>query len=255
MAQESNKYFLRIVNLSKSYGDLHILKGINISVKNRERLIIIGPSGGGKSTLLRCIMGLENIDEGKILVDNEPYIVCGPKKKSKISKNIQLKIGMVFQHFNLFPHLTVLQNLMLSPMKVSKRPKEEVFEKSCNMLKKIGLEDKMNEYPSRLSGGQKQRVAIIRALIMDPKIMLFDEVTSALDPELIKEVLDVMKELALEGMTMLVVTHEMGFAKDVGERIILMDNGQIIEEGEPRLFFSKPKEERTKQFLSHFLES
>jgi len=256
MKQKQDDYFLRIINLRKSFGDLHVLRGINLNVRHRERVIIIGPSGGGKSTLLRCAMGLETIDEGEILVENEPYIICDRKRRqSAISKKIQLQVGMVFQSFNLFPHLTVMQNLMLSPIKVRKMPKREAFEKSRSLLKKIGLEDKINEYPARLSGGQKQRVAIVRALVMDPKIMLFDEVTSALDPELIKEVLDVMKQLALEGMTMLVVTHEMSFAKDVGERVILIDEGRIVEEGEPEIFFSKPREERTRQFLSHFLET
>lgn len=253
MNQPQNSCHLRITNLHKSFGDLHVLNGIDLQIKHSERVIIIGPSGGGKSTLLRCVMGLERIDEGEIFVENEPYILSGSRKENRISQKIQLQVGMVFQSFNLFPHLTVMQNLTLSPVKVRKMSKEEASEKSLRLLKKIGLEDKVNEYPSRLSGGQKQRVAIARALVLDPKIMLFDEVTSALDPELIKEVLDVMKQLALEGMTMLVVTHEMSFAKDVGERIIFMGEGGIVEQGEPGIFFSRPKEERTRQFLSHFL--
>jgi polar amino acid transport system ATP-binding protein len=255
MNEVPNNHFVRIVDLRKSYGDLCVLNGINLSLRHRERLIIIGPSGGGKSTLLRCLMGLERIDSGEIFVENEPYILSRPRGQNFISKKIQLQVGMVFQSFNLFPHLTVMQNLTLSPIKVRKMPGKEAVEKSFRLLQKIGLEDKVNEYPSRLSGGQKQRVAIARALVMDPRIMLFDEVTSALDPELIKEVLDVMKQLAVEGMTMLVVTHEMHFAKDVGERIIFIDDGRIVEEGEPKTFFSNPGEERTRQFLSHFLES
>lgn len=255
MENKENDYFVQIVNLHKSFGNLHVLRGVNLNIKHRERVIIIGPSGGGKSTLLRCVMGLEEIDEGKILVENKPYIISGSNRKNQISKKIQLEIGMVFQSLNVFPHLTVMQNLALAQIKVRKMPQKETLEKSRNLLKKIGLEDKMNEYPSRLSGGQKQRVAIARALVMDPKIMLFDEVTSALDPELIKEVLDAMKQLASEGMTMLVVTHEMSFAKDVGERIIFIDEGTIVEEGKPQVFFSNPREKRTRQFLSHFLES
>jgi len=255
MENKEDDYFVQIVNLHKSFGNLHVLRGVNLNIKHRERVIIIGPSGGGKSTLLRCVMGLEEIDEGKILVENKPYIISGSNRKNQISKKIQLEIGMVFQSLNVFPHLTVMQNLALAQIKVRKMPQKETLEKSRNLLKKIGLEDKMNEYPSRLSGGQKQRVAIARALVMDPKIMLFDEVTSALDPELIKEVLDAMKQLASEGMTMLVVTHEMSFAKDVGERIIFIDEGTIVEEGKPQVFFSNPREKRTKQFLSHFLES
>lgn len=248
-------YLIRIVDLHKSFGNLHVLRGINLHIKYRERVIIIGPSGGGKSTLLKCMMGLEEIDEGEIFVENKPYITSSSNKKDQISRKIQLEVGMVFQSFNLFPHLTVMQNLVLALTKVRKIPQKEAFEKSFNLLKKIALEDKINEYPSRLSGGQKQRVAIVRALVMDPKIMLFDEVTSALDPELIKEVLDVMKQLASEGMTMLVVTHEMSFAKDVGDRIIFMDEGTIVEEGKPDVFFSNPREKRTRQFMSHFLES
>lgn len=255
MENKEDDYFVQIVNLHKSFGNLHVLRGLNLNIKHRERVIIIGLSGGGKSTLLRCVMGLEGIDKGRILVENKPYIISGSNKKNQISKKIQLEIGMVFQSFNVFPHLTVMQNLTLAQIKVRKMPQKEAFEKSLNLLKKIGLEDKMNEYPSRLSGGQKQRVAIARALVMDPKIMLFDEVTSALDPELIKEVLDVMKQLASEGMTMLVVTHEMSFAKDVGDRIIFIDEGTIVEEGKPQVFFSNPREKRTRQFLSHFLES
>jgi len=254
MNQIQNSHFVHIKNLSKSYGKLQVLNGIDLNIDLGERLIIIGPSGGGKSTLLRCLMGLERIDSGEIFVENEPYILSRPRESNFVSKEIQLEVGMVFQSFNLFPHLTVMENLILAPIKVRKMSKDEATEKSRYFLRKIGLEDKVNEYPSRLSGGQKQRVAIARALVMDPKIMLFDEVTSALDPELIKEVLDVMKQLAIEGMTMLVVTHEMHFAQDVGERMILVDGGKIVEEGEPKAFFINPKEARTRQFLSHFLD-
>jgi ABC-type polar amino acid transport system ATPase subunit len=253
MEKNEDDYFIRIINLRKSFGNLHVLRNFNLNVKHKERVIIVGPSGKGKSTLLRCVMGLEEMDEGEIFVEDRPYIISGSSRKYQISKEIQLQIGMVFQSFNLFPHLTVMQNLLLAAVKVRKMSQKEAFEKSLNLLKKIGLEDKMNEYPSRLSGGQKQRVAIARALVMDPKIMLFDEVTSALDPELIKEVLDVMEQLASEGMTMLVVTHEMGFAKEVGDKVIFMDEGTIVEEGKPEVLFSDPKEKRTRQFLSHFL--
>jgi len=252
MEKTRDDCFVKIINLHKYFGNLHVLRGVNLNIKHRERVIVIGNSGGGKSTLLRCVMGLEEIDEGKIYVENKPYIVSnmGKKKRITMSKEIQLRVGMVFQAFNLFPHLTIIQNLMLAPVKVRKMLKKEAFEKSRTLLKRVDLEDKMNEYPSRLSGGQKQRAAIARALVMEPEIMLFDEVTSALDPELVKEVLDAMKELASEGMTMIVVTHEMSFAMDVGERIIFIDGGEIVEEGGPEVIFSNPKKERTKQFLS-----
>ena len=252
--QKQDDYCVRIHNLHKSYGSLHVLQGIDLDVKHKEKIIILGPSGGGKSTILRCLMGLDTIDKGNILVENEPYITCDDKKRNEINKEIQLQVGMVFQSFNLFPHLTVLKNLILAPVKVRKITKEEAIEKSVSLLKKIGLEDKMNEYPSRLSGGQKQRVAIVRALVLDPKIMLFDEVTSALDPELIGEVLAVMKRLAREGMTMMVVTHEIRFAKDVGDRMIFIDGGKIVEQGMPDKVLSNPEEERTRQFLYHILE-
>jgi len=248
-----NDFCVRIVDLHKSFGNLKILRGIDLDIKHKEKIIILGPSGGGKSTILRCLMGLETIDKGEILVENDPYITCA-KKGNNINKKIQQQVGMVFQSFNLFPHLTVLQNLILAPVKVKSVPKEKANEKSMELLKKVGLEDKTNEYPSRLSGGQKQRVAIVRALVMDPKIMLFDEVTSALDPELVGEVLDVMVDLARGGMTMLVVTHHIRFAKDVGDRIIFMDGGKIVEQGTPDILLSHPEEERTRQFLCNILE-
>ena len=251
--KKSSEHFVKIINLHKSYGTLHVLRGIDLDIKHKDKIMIIGPSGGGKSTLLRCLMGLEPIDQGNILVENKNYISCDSNGENKLDKEIQLEVGMVFQSFNLFPHLSVLQNLILAPVKVRKIPKEEAIEKSVNLLKKIGLEDKLKEYPSRLSGGQKQRVAIVRALIMDPKIMLFDEVTSALDPELIREVLDVMKSLAREGMTMVVVTHEMSFARDVGDGLVFMDGGKIVEQGAPDKLLSYPEEERTRQFLSNIL--
>ena len=248
-----NDFCVRIGDLHKSFGNLKILRGIDLDIKHKEKIMILGPSGGGKSTILRCLMGLETIDKGEILVENDPYITCS-KKGNNINKKIQQQVGMVFQSFNLFPHLTVLKNLILAPVKVKSVPKEKAIEKSMELLKKVGLEDKTNEYPSRLSGGQKQRVAIVRALVMDPKIMLFDEVTSALDPELVGEVLDVMVDLAQGGMTMLVVTHHIRFAKDVGDRIIFIDGGKIVEQGTPDLLLSHPEEERTRQFLCNILE-
>lgn len=239
---------LRIVNLHKRFGDLHVLKGINMEVEKGEVVVIIGPSGSGKSTLLRCINRLEEPTEGKIFLGD--LEVTNPK--ADLNK-IRQRIGMVFQQFNLFPHLTALQNVTLAPIKVKKMPKDEAEELGMKLLEKVGLADKADYYPSQLSGGQQQRVAIARALAMNPEVMLFDEVTSALDPELVKEVLDVMKQLARDGMTMLVVTHEMGFAREVGDRVIFMDKGIIIEEGKPEQIFTNPQHERTRKFLSMIL--
>lgn len=238
---------INIKQVHKKFGKLHVLKGIDAHVKEREVVVIIGPSGSGKSTLLRCINYLEQPTEGEIIVDKIPLT-----NEANINK-VREEVGMVFQRFNLFPHMTVLENIMLAPIKVRKTAKEEARQIALDLLAKVGLADKANAYPEQLSGGQQQRVAIARALAMRPKVMLFDEPTSALDPEMINEVLDVMKALAREGMTMVVVTHEMGFAREVGDRVIFMDEGRIVEEGTPEAFFNGAKEERTKTFLSKIL--
>ncbi|SHI97515.1 amino acid ABC transporter ATP-binding protein [Propionispora hippei] len=238
---------INIKQVHKKFGKLHVLKGIDAHVKEREVVVIIGPSGSGKSTLLRCINYLEQPTEGEIIVDKIPLT-----NEANINK-VREEVGMVFQRFNLFPHMTVLENIMLAPVKVRKTAKEEARQIALDLLVKVGLADKANAYPEQLSGGQQQRVAIARALAMRPKVMLFDEPTSALDPEMINEVLDVMKALAREGMTMVVVTHEMGFAREVGDRVIFMDEGRIVEEGTPEAFFNGAKEERTKTFLSKIL--
>ncbi len=239
---------IKVENLKKSFGDNEVLKDINVSIAPQEVVVVIGPSGSGKSTLLRCINLLESITAGHILIEGNDIT----DKKNDINKMRQ-DVGMVFQHFNLFPHKTVIENLMLAPTRVRKVSKETAREKGLELLRKVGLEEKANAYPSSLSGGQKQRVAIARALAMEPKIMLFDEPTSALDPEVVGEVLEVMKQLAKEGMTMVVVTHEMGFAREVGDRVIFMDGGYIVEENEPKQLFEAPQEERTKAFLSKVL--
>ncbi|MDN4595106.1 amino acid ABC transporter ATP-binding protein [Polycladomyces subterraneus] len=235
--------------VNKWFGDFHVLKDINLTIQAGEVVVILGPSGSGKSTLLRCINQLETVSEGEVIVDgvkmNDP--------KTNLNKARQ-EIGMVFQHFHLYPHKTVLENIMLAPMKVKKMPEEEARKIAEFYLQKVGIPEKANAYPSQLSGGQQQRVAIARGLAMKPKIMLFDEPTSALDPEMIGEVLDVMRTLAKEGMTMVVVTHEMGFAREVADRVIFMDEGRILEESEPETFFNNPKEERTRQFLSRILK-
>jgi glutamine transport system ATP-binding protein len=236
-----------IKNLHKHFGKLEVLKGINLHVKEKEVVVIIGPSGSGKSTALRCINKLEEATSGEIIVDSIPL-------NSEANLNvIRQEVGMVFQRFNLFPHKTVLQNITLAPIKVRKISKKEAETFGLQLLKKVGLEDKAHGYPGQLSGGQMQRVAIARALAMKPKVMLFDEPTSALDPEMVGEVLNVMKELAREGMTMVVVTHEMGFAKEVGDRILFMDEGVIIEEGTADQIFNHTKNERTKSFLSKII--
>lgn len=236
-----------IKNVHKKFGKLHVLKGINAHIKEKEVVVIIGPSGSGKSTLLRCMNYLEEPTEGEIIVDG-----ISLTSESNINK-VREEVGMVFQRFNLFPHMSVLENIMLAPIKVRKMPKADAEKIAMDLLAKVGLTDKANAYPEQLSGGQQQRVAIARALAMKPKVMLFDEPTSALDPEMINEVLDVMKALAKEGMTMAVVTHEMGFAREVGDRVIFMDEGRIVEEGSPDAIFSSAKEERTKAFLSKIL--
>lgn len=249
---------VKVENVCKSFGALQVLKDINLEVTKGEVVCIIGPSGSGKSTLLRCLNHLERITSGRVYIEGEMIDEReAGKDQLKISQKkiseICTELGMVFQRFNLFPHMTVLQNVMEAPVTVKKVPKQEAEDDAIELLKKVGLEDKKDEFPSRLSGGQQQRVAIARALAMKPHIMLFDEPTSALDPELVGEVLEVMKDLAREGMTMLVVTHEMGFAKEVGSRVIFMDNGEIKEEGKPEEIFSNPKNERTRAFLQKVL--
>ena len=236
-----------IENLHKSFGDAHILKGIDLHIKEKEVVVIIGPSGSGKSTLLRCINYLERPTSGTVSVDG---IILGSEANIN---DVRKEVGMVFQRFNLFPHMTVLANIMLAPMKVRQVPKEEAEERARKLLTRVGLADKAESYPKQLSGGQQQRVAIARALAMKPKVMLFDEPTSALDPEMVGEVLDVMKSLAKEGMTMVIVTHEMGFAREVGDRVLFVDDGRILEQGTPEAVFEHPQEERTKNFLSKVL--
>ena len=235
---------IKIRNLHKKFGKLEVLKGIDVDVRKGEIIAIIGPSGSGKSTFLRCINRLEEPSEGDIVINGKNIM----DKDTDINLMRQ-ELGMVFQHFNLFPHKTVMSNITLATMKVKKISKENAEKKAIELLKKVGLVDKKDVYPNKLSGGQKQRIAIARALAMEPDIMLFDEPTSALDPEMIKEVLDVMVELAREGMTMLIVTHEMGFAKNVATRILFMNDGKILEDEEPNEFFSNPKHERVKDFL------
>jgi polar amino acid transport system ATP-binding protein len=239
---------IKVVDLNKSFGDLHVLKNINMSVQESEVVCLIGASGSGKSTLLRCLNFLEIKESGEIIINDEKI-----ESTSHNLNEIRQRVGMVFQHFNLFPHMTVLQNVIEAPTQVKRMPKQEAIEQAKELLEKVGLADKMNVYPSKLSGGQKQRVAIARALAMKPEIMLFDEPTSALDPELVGEVLNTMKRLAHEGMTMVVVTHEMGFAREVADRVIYMHDGKIVEVGKPKDIFENPKEQRTKDFLNSIL--
>ncbi|HTX43231.1 MAG TPA: amino acid ABC transporter ATP-binding protein, partial [Methanocella sp.] len=234
-----------IKDLHKRFGELEVLKGISLDIEKGEVVVILGPSGSGKSTILRCINRLEEPSGGHIFIDGEE--ITG--RKADLNKMRQ-RVGMVFQQFNLFPHMTALGNVTIGPMRVQKKPKKEAEKIGLELLKKVGLSEKANSFPMQLSGGQQQRVAIARALAMKPDVMLFDEVTSALDPELVKEVLDVMKNLAMDGMTMVVVTHEMNFAKEVGDRILLIDGGVIVEENSPDQFFTNPRHERTKKFLN-----
>ena len=238
---------LHIKNLSKCYGDTKVLKNINISVKKGEVVVIIDPSGCGKSTLLRCLNGLEEIQEGEVLLDDQ---VVNPNKKN-LSKNRE-KIGMVFQSYDLFPHLTILQNVTLAPIKVKKRNRREVEKEALELLERVGLRSKKDDYPRQLSGGQKQRVAIVRALIMHPEVLLLDEITAALDPEMVREVLDVVLDLAKEGRTMVIVTHEMQFAKAVADRVTFLEGGKIVEEGDPKKLFEKPETDRLQRFLQTF---
>lgn len=238
---------LTINNVVKRFDDATILDGISFSVKKSEVIVIVGPSGCGKSTLLRCINALEPIQEGSITLDGDVI-----ERNSKTLPLLRQRIGMVFQSYDLFPHLTVLDNILLAPCKVQKRDKEEVKQEAMSLLERVGLKEKAKSYPRELSGGQKQRVAIVLALCMHPEILLFDEVTAALDPEMVREVLDVMLDLAKQGRTMLIVTHEMQFARAIADRIIFLDNGKIVEEATPDEFFDNPKTERAKQFLNTF---
>ena len=239
---------IEVKDLQKSFGELEVLKGINTEVERGEVVVVIGPSGSGKSTFLRCLNLMETPTGGSIFVDGVE--ITDPKCDINLHRQ---KMGMVFQHFNLFNNMTILRNMTLAPMTLLKKSRAEAEEKALALLRRVGLEDKANAYPSQLSGGQKQRIAIVRALCMDPEVMLFDEPTSALDPEMVGEVLDVMKELAHEGMTMVVVTHEMGFAREVGSRVLFMDEGIIMEENEPHEFFAHPKCERLQSFLAKVL--
>lgn len=239
---------IKIADLHKKFGDLHVLRGIDEQINQGEVVVVVGPSGSGKSTFLRCLNLLEHPTSGEIVFEGTSIT----DKKNDINKQRQ-KMGMVFQQFNLFPHMTVLENITLAPMKLKNLKKGEAEKIAFNLLERIGLKDKANSYPNQLSGGQKQRIAIARALAMSPDVMLFDEPTSALDPEMVGEVLDVMKELASDGMTMVVVTHEMGFAKEVGNRVLFMDEGKVIEQGPPSEIFGNPKHPRTKDFLGKVL--
>ena len=245
---QSTDVMISMTDVHKWYGQFHVLKNINLSVHKGERIVVCGPSGSGKSTMIRCINRLEEHQRGKIVVDGIEL--------TRDLKNIELvrrEVGMVFQHFNLFPHLTVLENLTLAPVWVRKLPKKEAEDAAMHYLDRVRIPEQAGKYPGQLSGGQQQRVAIARSLCMNPKVMLFDEPTSALDPEMIKEVLDVMIELARSGMTMICVTHEMGFARTVANRVLFMDRGEIIEQNEPEAFFNNPQSERTKLFLSQIL--
>jgi polar amino acid transport system ATP-binding protein len=249
---------LRAEAVHKSFGRLEVLKGISLEVKPREVMCLLGPSGSGKSTFLRCINHLEKIDAGRLYVDGElvGYRQQGDKLYELKDKEVAMKrteIGMVFQRFNLFPHMTALENVVEAPMHVKGTPRQAAVQRAVEMLDRVGLADKLQSYPSQLSGGQQQRVAIARALAMDPKLMLFDEPTSALDPELVGDVLDVMRGLARDGMTMVVVTHEIGFAREAGDTVVFMDDGLVVESGAPRAVFENPKHERTRSFLSKVL--
>ena len=246
--QPQHAVAVQMIDVHKWYGDFHVLRDINLEVKPRERIVICGPSGSGKSTMIRCINRLEEHQQGRIVVD-------GVELTNDLKKvdEVRREVGMVFQHFNLFPHLTALENLTLAPIWVRKMPKKDAEQLAMHYLARVKIPEQAHKYPGQLSGGQQQRVAIARALCMSPKIMLFDEPTSALDPEMVKEVLDTMVALAESGMTMLVVTHEMGFARQVANRVVFMDAGQIIEANEPKEFFSHPQHERTKLFLSQIL--
>jgi len=248
MRTTRNEVAVEIAGLNKWFGDFHVLRDVSLTVMRGERIVVCGPSGGGKSTLLRCINRIEGWQQGRVIVDGEELT-----EDLKKTEEVRREVGMVFQHFNLFPHLTVLDNCTLAPMWVRGMPRKDAEELARQQLARVRIPEQAQKYPGQLSGGQQQRVAIARALCMQPKIMLFDEPTSALDPEMVKEVLDSMVELAMDGMTMLVVSHEMGFARQVANRMVLMDAGQIIEINEPKEFFEHPQHERTKLFLSQIL--
>ena len=241
------KPIVQFENVNKWFGSLHVLKDINLTVEEGEVVVVAGPSGSGKSTMIRCINQLEEIDSGRLIVDGVDV------SDGRIHYDLLQRVGMVFQHFNLFPHMTALENITLAPIKVKGMKKEEAEKLAMDLLERVGIPEKAHAYPGQLSGGQKQRVAIARGLAMNPKLMLFDEPTSALDPEMIREVLDVMRDLARQGMTMIVVTHEMGFAREVGDRLVFVDAGEIIEVATPEEFFQHPKHERAKLFLSQIL--
>lgn len=247
MSASENK-IIEITEMNKWYDDFHVLKNINLKVKEGERIIICGPSGSGKSTLIRCLNRLEEHQSGSIIVDGIKLT-----NNVKAMQEVRKEVGMVFQHFNLFPHLTILENLTLAPIWVKKMPKDQAEKVALELLERVSIADQASKYPAQLSGGQQQRVAIARSLCMKPKVLLFDEPTSALDPEMVKEVLDVMVDLAKEGMTMICVTHEMGFAKQAADRVLFMDAGEIVEEADPDNFFSNPKHPRTKEFLAQIL--
>ena len=256
----TNDKLIQVRNLNKHYnhGTLHALDGVSVDINKGDVMVVIGPSGSGKSTLLRSLNLMEEPTDGEVIFHNiditKKSFINKQGKKEKVDINLhRQKMGMVFQHFNLFPHKTILQNMTLAPIKVLNMPKAEAEAKALALLKRVGLQDRADAYPIQLSGGQKQRVAIVRALMMEPEVMLFDEPTSALDPEMVGEVLEVMKELAREGMTMVVVTHEMGFAREVGNRVLFMDAGQIVEEGSPEEIFGHPKHPRLQEFLSKVL--
>lgn len=240
---------IKVENLEKSFGDLHILKGISTTIEKGEKVVIIGPSGSGKSTFLRCLNLLEKPTKGRILFEGQKLT----SMKERDLYAVREKMGMVFQHFHLFPHLTIRRNITLAPVKLGLMTQEEADRKADELLRKVGLSDKAEQYPNQLSGGQKQRIAIARSLAMNPEVLLFDEPTSALDPEMVGEVLSLMRELADEGMTMVVVTHEMGFAREVASRVMFMDGGYIVEENEPQEFFAHPKNPRLQEFLSRVL--
>ena len=246
--ENDEKPIIEIIEMHKWYGDFHVLSNINLKVQPREKIVICGPSGSGKSTMIRCINRLEEHQRGKIIVNGTEI-----SNDIKNIEKVRAEVGMVFQHFNLFPHLTILDNLTLGPIWVRKTPKKEAEETAMMYLEKVQIAEQAKKFPGQLSGGQQQRVAIARSLCMSPEVMLFDEPTSALDPEMIKEVLDVMIGLADEGMTILVVTHEMGFAKSVADRVLFMDDGEIVEQNKPDIFFDNPQHERTKLFLSQIL--
>jgi ABC-type polar amino acid transport system ATPase subunit len=238
---------IQIKDVVKHFGSLEVLKSVSLDVKPGEVLVLCGPSGSGKSTLLRCVNGLETVDAGEIVVDGLSVV------RSRVHRKLRASVGMVFQSFNLFPNLTVLQNLILAPIRVKKIPRPQAIEMARKLLDRVGISDKVDAFPEMLSGGQQQRVAIARALCMQPKVMLFDEPTSALDPEMINEVLDVMRGLANDGMTMVIVTHEMGFAREAADRVAFMDNGQVVEQADPETFFREPKTERARRFINKIL--